>query len=78
MDILLILLAIGLLVGFHSVLHGLLRPIARRAFPPPPGVPAAQTPSPEARAASRRRWDRFLLVLTALLIVGVFLQIFVL
>ncbi|WP_334130597.1 hypothetical protein [Silanimonas lenta] len=78
MDVLLILLAMALLAGIHSVLHGVLRPVARRVFPPRP-APATKTRLPAPGATdSRRRWDRFLLVLCALLLVGTFLQCFVL
>ncbi|MFN3964554.1 MAG: hypothetical protein ACK4JC_03945 [Silanimonas lenta] len=77
MDVLLILLALALLAGIHSVLHGVLRPVARRVFPPRP-APAAKTRLPAPGAIDSRRRDRFLLVLCALLLVGTFLQCFVL
>lgn len=79
MDILLIFLAVALLAGVHSALHGVLRPIARRTFPPR-SAPSTKIrlPEPEPEAADARRRDRFLLVLCALLLVGTFLQCFVL
>ncbi len=71
MDVLTFIVAVLLVAGVFSAMHGLFKPVAGWMYPSP------ATPSPTASAVpaqTRRRTDRLLLVLAAAAIVGTLLR----
>lgn len=74
MELLVILLVLLLAGGVHSAIHGVVKPLADRAYPVEASMPAP--PSPEAIAAARRRRRRIWLVLAIWIAIGSLMQLF--
>ncbi|MBN8717137.1 MAG: hypothetical protein J0I72_03330 [Stenotrophomonas sp.] len=73
MDLLVILLVLLLAGGVHSAIHGVVKPLADRAYPAE-ASPPSPPPAPAAIAATRRR--RVWLVLAIWILIGSLMQLF--
>lgn len=75
MDLLVILLVLLLAGGAHSAIHGVVKPLADRAYPAEASSPPPP-PSPAAIATARRRRRRVWLVLAIWILIGSLMQLF--